>query len=103
MSDRPEDQQWNEDVGQRRHGRNWIADEEAGGQTGDAGKPVRYGDERDEAFEADETSEPGSMSPPEAKSHPADRGEPWQVGQRDGKAVITEGNAEDVAVPGEDE
>lgn len=103
MSDRPEDQQWDDDLGKRRHGRNWIADEEAGGQTRDADKPARYGDERDEAFEAAETSEPGSMSPPEAETHPADQGEAWQVGQRDGQPVITRGNAENVPVPRKDE
>lgn len=108
MSDRPEDQQWDDDVGKRRHGKNWIAEDTDQRDwqeiEADADKTHgEYGDERDEAFEADETSEPGSMSPEDAAPHPADTGEPWQVGQRDGQPVIAEGDAENVPIPRKDE
>lgn len=103
MSDRPEEPEWKDDVGERRHGRNWIADHEDDGRTRDYGEPARYGDERDEAFEMEETSEPGSLSPEDALPHPADQGEAWQVGQRDGTPVITKGDAENVPVPRKDE
>lgn len=101
MSDRPEDREWKDNVGERRHGRNWIADHESPTENPD--ELAQYHDDRDEAFEAEETSEPGSMSPEDAASHPADEGKLWQVGQRDGTAVIVEGDAENVPVPRKDE